>query len=152
VQCLVCWLQTTFWFCLAVAEICQTFRPAPVPRRHGMSKISQTEPSKHCNITHYGPIWRKWNGSAVPCLVCWLQTEQGRSQGRNWFTGNGLTACGGDTGGADTNAAAQNQNKALGERDAIMLVMALRSSGDWQRGFQGKTAGHGCCWLGVKIL
>ena len=21
-----------------------------------------------------GPIWSKWNGSAVPCLVCWLQT------------------------------------------------------------------------------
>jgi hypothetical protein len=28
------------------------FWPAAVPRRHGMSKISHTEPSHHCNITH----------------------------------------------------------------------------------------------------
>ena len=32
-------------FGLALAEICQTFWPATVPRGHGMSKISHTEPS-----------------------------------------------------------------------------------------------------------
>jgi hypothetical protein len=41
-------------FCLALAEICQTFE---LPQCQGdttcMSKISQTEPSQHCYITHW---------------------------------------------------------------------------------------------------
>jgi hypothetical protein len=40
-------------FDLAVAGICQAFWPALVPGRHGMSKISHTEPSHHCKTTHW---------------------------------------------------------------------------------------------------
>jgi hypothetical protein len=54
------------WFCLAVAEICQTFLPTAVPRRHGMPNISQTEPSQHCNITHWTHMEEmKWFSSAM---------------------------------------------------------------------------------------
>ena len=53
-------------FGLAVAEICQTFWPAAVPRRHSMSKICQTAPSQHCNITHWTHMDEmKWFSSAM---------------------------------------------------------------------------------------
>jgi hypothetical protein len=63
--------------CLALAEICQTFGlpQCQGDMGHGMSKISHTGPSQHCDITHWTATWRKWNGFAVPCLVCWLQTS-----------------------------------------------------------------------------
>jgi hypothetical protein len=52
--------------CLTVAEICQTFLPAAGLRRHVMSNISQTEPSRHCNITHSTHIEEmKWFSSAM---------------------------------------------------------------------------------------
>ena len=40
-------------FGLALAEICQTFWPVSVPRGHGMSKISHTQPSEHGNILQW---------------------------------------------------------------------------------------------------
>ena len=76
-------------FGLALAEICQTFWPAAVPDRHGMSKIGHVEPSQHDNITHWTHMEEmKWFSSALlgvlaarnhgfgmalaePCLTFW---------------------------------------------------------------------------------
>ena len=53
-------------FGLALAEICQTFWPATVPQAHGVSKISHTEPSQHCNITHWTHMEEmEWLSSAL---------------------------------------------------------------------------------------
>ena len=42
------------------------FWPATVPRGHGMSKISHTEPSQHGNITHWTHMEEmKWFSSAM---------------------------------------------------------------------------------------
>ena len=70
-------------FGLALAEICQTFWPATVPQGHGVSKISHTEPSQHCNITHWTHMEEmEWLSSALlgvlgasrPVVLAWLCT------------------------------------------------------------------------------
>ena len=50
------------WFWLgSAAWNLPNFWQAAVPNRHGMSKISHTEPSQHCNITHWTHIEEmKW--------------------------------------------------------------------------------------------
>ena len=57
-------------FGLALAEICQTFRPVTVPQEHCVSKISLTEPSQHCNITHWTQMEEmKWFSSVILGLL-----------------------------------------------------------------------------------
>ena len=53
-------------FGLALAGISLFFGQRPVPNRHGMSKISHTEPSQHCNIIHWTHMEdMKWFSSAL---------------------------------------------------------------------------------------
>ena len=53
-------------FGLALAGICQTFGQRQHRADHGVSKISHTEPSQHCNITHWIHMEEmKWFSSAM---------------------------------------------------------------------------------------
>jgi hypothetical protein len=55
-------------FDLALAKICQMFcqQQWAVTRAHGISKISHTEPSHHCTITHWTHMEEmKWFSSSV---------------------------------------------------------------------------------------
>jgi hypothetical protein len=48
---------------------------ATVPMGHGMSKISHTEPSQHCNITHWTHMEEmEWFGSAAKSIIILFST------------------------------------------------------------------------------
>jgi hypothetical protein len=60
----------------ALAEICQTFDFGKQQCHRGMSRPKSATQSLldiATSLIGLGPIQRKRNGSAVPCLVCWLQ-------------------------------------------------------------------------------
>jgi hypothetical protein len=56
------------WFWLGSGRnLLSNFRPVAVPRRHGMPKISHTEPPQHCDIiTHWTHVEEmKWFSSVM---------------------------------------------------------------------------------------
>jgi hypothetical protein len=65
-------------FCLSLAGICQTYGQQQCQEDHGMSKISHSEPSKHCNITHWTHMEEmKWFDSAKTKVVCSQHIKHG---------------------------------------------------------------------------
>jgi hypothetical protein len=60
-------------FGLALTGICQIFDQRQCNANMTCPK-SATQSLLNIVPPLIGPIWRKWNGSAVPCLVCLLET------------------------------------------------------------------------------